>query len=93
MVWKQTGIMPDELDGPPMPPDAAHLWQWFLELNAGRTSNGFSMNGLSAMEIESWARMSQISMDPWEFRTLRALDGCYMRIAAESNKKKSDTGA
>lgn len=64
-VWKQTGVMPDELaDIPVAPPELVYLWHW-LSLFA---------YPLNFAELESWARLHRRELSLWEIDAMTRLD-------------------
>jgi hypothetical protein len=75
-----------DLLGPDLPLAAAHLWQWFLELDSARGSNGWGLNPVGYAEIEAWARLTRRSPAPWEIEILRALDRARL-VAAEPKEE------
>ncbi|WP_445482848.1 MULTISPECIES: phage tail assembly chaperone [Paenochrobactrum] len=55
-------------------PDAfQYLWQWFMDLNASR-STGMSVSPISWAEIEAYSSGLQLGIKPWERRILRDMD-------------------
>ncbi len=85
---RQTGKRPPELDGPDLPPDLEHLWHWFLELHARRTSNGFGSNPLSWTDIFAWMTLTQPGARLEELKLVLALDNTWMASQAEDAVKK-----
>lgn len=77
-------------DGPELPAQVAHIWEWFQNLNQGRTSNGWSANPLSWGEIQAWAQLMWINLVPLEVRLLRALDEAWMRTIGAPSKETRD---
>lgn len=67
-----------------MPAAAEHLWQWFVELDAARSSNGFGGNPIGFGEVEAWARLTGRSPRPWEVTALRRMDALRLELAAEA---------
>ena len=64
-MWKQTGIMPDELAEIPVPPaELLYLWQWL---------NLFAYP-LNFAELESWARLQRRVLALWEIDAMTRLD-------------------
>jgi hypothetical protein len=76
-----------ELLAPDLPLAGAHLWQWFLELNAARTSNGWGPNAIGYAELDAWARLTRRAPAVHEIDALRALDRAFMESAAERSKE------
>lgn len=71
-----------------MPLDTAHIWTWFLELHAARSS-GMSTNPISFTEIDAYCRLMHVAMSPWELGLIRQLDA----IALEPAGGKARPGA
>ena len=74
-------------DDPEVPPAGEHLWSLFWELHAGRGSNGWTVETLRPADIEAWARLTGICLDPWEARALLRMD---QACRAASTAKKVD---
>ena len=90
-VYRQTGKLPEQLAiEPDMPQSVAHVWQYFTELHRTRGGNGFGANPIAYMEIESWCRLSGISLYPWEVALITALDNAYLSEQAKQSAKKKD---
>jgi hypothetical protein len=68
-----------------VPREAEHLVDWFHDL-AGLHTSGMAVNPLQPSEIEAWARLMQVSLTPWEARTLLRMDQAFLsRIVAKSS--------
>ena len=79
--------MPDQLAPVDMPIELLYLWEWYLELSAGR--NYGSMGGplpISHLEIAGWCGLNGIELEKWELRTIKALDRLERMAAAEEYK-------
>lgn len=63
------GINPEEL-----PEEAAHVWLWFLQLNAKRPQAMSGISPISASEIYYFFCNRQITPEVWEVDALAALD-------------------
>jgi hypothetical protein len=74
-----------QLSGPPFS-ELAYLYYWFSSISAGRSSNGFGPNSLSATEILAWSQMTGHRLTPWEFDLIRELDGLWLSIYSELHK-------
>jgi hypothetical protein len=85
---RQTKIWPDEYREAPCPPCMALVWNWFQDLSARRTGNGYGPNPLSFTEIDTWARLSGITLTPFELQAIVALDAHYLRHRAEQDNKE-----
>ena len=78
-VYRQTGVLPIELvEEPQIPECLDYVWQWFIELNRTRSSNGFSMNPISYSEIDSWARVTGTPINPFEVQLIKDLDTLFL---------------
>ncbi|MGE4043588.1 MAG: hypothetical protein AB7F35_01950 [Acetobacteraceae bacterium] len=77
-VERQTGRRPAELDGPELPADGAHLWEWFLELCAGRGSNGFGPNPISWLDLLAWTTLTGTITRPAEIEAIMTLDRSWI---------------
>lgn len=73
----------DKLKGPKMPRQAQHVWEWFLELAAARTGNGFGPNPISFSELKAWADLTGRNPKPLEIQWLKALDRLWLSINAK----------
>ena len=82
-VEATTGKRPSGLDGPVVPCQLSHLLDWFAELNAGRTGNGFGANPITWEGLDAWARLTGRDLRPWEVGLLRALDRTYLLAMKE----------
>lgn len=71
-----------------MPPDTAHVWWWFQDLSAAR-STGMSANPISFTEIDAYARLHRMVMEGWEIGLLRRLD----TLALSQTARKGADGA
>lgn len=58
---------------PPLPPETAHVWAWFVDLLASRPPD----QPLSYSEIAAWARLAGEDPAPWEVAALRTLDRAW----------------
>ena len=65
-----------------------YLFNWFLELDAGRGGNGFGLNPLSYTEIQAWAALTRVGLAPWEVETIKRVDSVRIRV---SNEKTGDS--
>lgn len=65
-----------------MPLDAAHIWQWFTDLNGARSSGATSANPISFSEIDAYLRLHGIKPWGWEIVLLRQIDAVALSPAA-----------
>ncbi|MFD2248942.1 hypothetical protein FHS82_001058 [Pseudochelatococcus lubricantis] len=84
---ERSGITPDDLLPPDVPPAGEHLWQWFWELEKGRTGNGYGPSPFSWSDIDAWARLHGERPRPWELAILRAMDAERLRVSSDSTGK------
>ncbi len=70
------------LDGPELPADGAHVWVWFLELSAGRGSNGFGPNPISYLDLLAWSMLMGTITRPAEIEAVMALDRVWLAAQA-----------
>jgi len=82
-VERQTGRRPAELNGPDLPTDGSHIWAWFLELSAGRGSNGFGPNPISWPDLLAWTALTGTLTRPVEIDAIMALDRVWLSAQAE----------
>jgi hypothetical protein len=97
---KQRQELEARLDMPPMPEEFTFAWGSFFDLQATRSSNGFSHNPLSYIEIEAYIRLSGRVLLPYEIRAIKVVDTAFLNTqadlakaarAAKDASKKSDT--
>jgi len=77
-VERQTGRRPAALDGPELPVDGAHVWYWFLELSAGRGSDGFGPNQIAWLDLLAWTTLTGAIIRPAEVEAIMALDRAWL---------------
>jgi len=77
-----------ELEGAECPMALTGLWSVFLDLSAGRTSNGFGPNPLTFAEREAYLRLYDTVLSPWEHDLLTQLDLVYLENVAAMQKEK-----
>ncbi|MEF2074348.1 phage tail assembly chaperone [Consotaella aegiceratis] len=74
---------------PHVPEAGRLLWQWFGELHEAR---GYGMVGpdpISHVEIEAWARLRRVQLQPHHVEIVRAMDAAWIEAA----HKRNDQGA
>lgn len=86
--WKQSGVMPTQLDVPPIPYEISYIWDWWCELNKTR-SVGMSAAHITYTEIANWAILLKINATAFEVRCIIALDSACMRCNSEQQARKS----
>ena len=86
-VSKFTGSNPEELDNPhEFPMFYGELWGVFLNLDAYRANNGFSMMSISYAEIESYCRLTKNRLTEFELSLLKRLDALSLNAAFKPKK-------
>ena len=75
------------LEEPQVPPGGSDFWTWFWELADGRGGNGFGPLPLSWQDMDAWARISGIELQPWQARILRAMDAAWLEAADAARSK------
>jgi hypothetical protein len=69
-----------------MPLELSHLWDWFVELSAGRGSNGWGPNPISYPDIAAWAGLTGVAIRVSEVRALIWLDRLWLQSHNEGQK-------
>ncbi|HLP30991.1 MAG TPA: hypothetical protein VK150_06490 [Geothrix sp.] len=87
---RTTGRRPAFMDGPEMPPGALHVWEWFQDLQRGRTSNGFGLSTFSWSDLQAFFSLTGIDPRPWEVRLIRTFDHAY--LAANATEENTNDG-
>jgi hypothetical protein len=81
---------PELHDGPELPLEALHVWDWFREIAANRTSNGFGPNPITFLDIRAWSELSGHAIRASEFRTIVMLDQLWREAWINASKAKSE---
>lgn len=71
---------------PPLPKLGAHVWQWFSELAATRTTSGLGPNRLTRAEIHAWEADEGHRLDLWERRAIMRIDQAWIASAHAAPK-------
>ena len=83
--------MPDQLDIEPFPYEIAHVWDWWLTLQASRPI-GMQSGHITYSEICSWSTLLKINPTPFEVRCIMALDSLYLAVGKEQQDRKAPSG-
>lgn len=86
---RQTGRLPDELQGPEIPPGVTALWMAYAELGGARGSGGFAGNPISHRDLVAYQELYGVRFTPWEAGTILALDRAVMAAALDNQPKKT----
>jgi hypothetical protein len=70
------------------PHELQHIWDWFVELDATRTS-GMTYNAITHQEITAFADGERINMLPFERRAIRAIDRAFIKFQNAKSKEKT----
>jgi hypothetical protein len=81
--------MPELHDGPELPLEALHVWDWYREIELGRTSNGFGPNPLTYLEIRSWAELTGHTLRVSEVRMIVLLDQLWREAWSQAQDARS----
>ena len=77
-------------DAPDIPDEFDFLWGVFWDINNNRSSNGFSLNPVSWLELEAWQRGTVEYLTRDEARIIMALFRVHDRAMTESTPKPAD---
>lgn len=91
--WRQSGVMPEQLDTKPIPFEIAHVWSWWLELRQTRQI-GMAACHITYTEVFSWAALLNIKLLPFEVRCLMAIDTACLecsKVAEEARAAQPST--
>lgn len=81
------GIKPPSLDNPiEFPMLFVNVWDAFLRLSSARTSNGFSANPISYLDIEAYCRLTDLRFSELELDTFRKLDSMMIKNFNKDSK-------
>ena len=89
---QKTGKTHPDLIFPDLDDMAMYLWEWFMELNAQRTNNGFGQNPITFIDIQAWASLTNRFPLAWEVKALRMMDSMWLSgIAQNRDSQKADS--
>ena len=71
----------------------AHLWTYYVSLSATRQSTGFGPSPISRHEIRLFEEDEGIALEPWERRTILAIDAEYLRSNAKAQAAEAAISA
>ncbi len=63
------------------------MWEWFLDL-FNSNGVGFGPFRIEFQEIEAYARITRITIEPWQALLIRDLCEVYMQAQDEKEKRK-----
>ena len=56
------------------------VYEWFMDLQSTRSSNGFSVVPISWQEIKSYFDLKNYAPEKWELDTIKRLDNVALSI-------------
>lgn len=59
-------------DEPELPLELRYLWDWFVALNGGKSSEGISW-----VDVEAWSRLTKNEPEPHEVGAILAIDHAW----------------
>ena len=77
-VYRQTGVLPEQLQPVDCPDEIGYLWEYFLSMHKRRTSNGYGANTIASAEMHSWAWLRGVTLLPFELDALDSVEAAYM---------------
>lgn len=86
--WKQSGVIPAQLDLPPIPYEIKYIWDWWLDLNKSRAV-GMAACHITYTEISNWSKLLKISITEFEVRCIMDLDSAYLSVGSEQRDRKA----
>jgi len=78
----------DVPDAPDIPEAAAHVWEWWWQLNARRSPAYEALAPISYSEIAHWSSLTRTQITPTEIEMLIQMDDAYLRTVAEERKEQ-----
>lgn len=75
-----------DIEGPEIPPDAEHIWAWFLDLHQARGGNGFGPNPISWRDLVAWRDLTGVTIYPAEIMAIMELDRLWLKSQADKPK-------
>lgn len=89
---EKTGKTHPDLIFPKIDEMAMYLWEWFMELNSQRTSNGFGLNPITFLDIQAWATLTNRFPLSWEVKAIRMIDTVWVaEVAKIRDSQNTDT--
>ena len=88
--WRQTGVRPPQLEIEPIPTEVQHVWGWWLQLQETRSSAFSGHSHITYTELDSWARLLDIKVTPFEVQCLMKLDSVFIICHAPEPVKPTE---
>lgn len=82
--WKQMGYAeqykPEELNFPDLPTEASYVWASFDALSMRRSWGENGPQRVAWRDIQAWQDLARSRLEPWELRTVLALDDAFIEV-------------
>ena len=82
-VHSTTGKRPAALDHEPFPVAAFDAWHLWMDIHAGRTSNGMGASPLSWLDLDAWSRLRGMKPTFTELELIRTIDRAFLNALKE----------
>jgi hypothetical protein len=69
-----------------MPDAAIPAWQSWMDLNAGRSTNGMGLTPLSWLDFDAWSRVRGRKPTFTELELIRTIDHAFLETQAKKEK-------
>ena len=76
------------LEGPPLPPEVAYIWDWFRQLTAARAYGIGGPSPISYPDIQAWIALTATPITPWEIGVLRSLDQSFLVTCMKADEAR-----
>lgn len=80
---KKTGKQHPDLKPPVINNEILYIWDWFIELNSQRTSNGYGANPIQYIDIQAWSTLTKKNITAWEVKAIRYMDNIWLSETAK----------
>jgi len=72
-----------------LPPLAAYLWHWWIELAATRTSSGLGPNPITRHDLHAWEADTHHRLRAWERQAILRIDALWLASVRAADEKES----
>lgn len=77
-VERQTGKTPEQLAPVEFHYALRYIWEWFIDLSAGRGYSEVGPLPLTYTEIKAWSDLTSQKTNAWEIDILKQIDRVYI---------------